>query len=446
MPTNTNTNQHEQAEFELVAAEMDSYYSVQPGVQRAERAWDWWDSADSATHRYGSSAGKELKARPVQSRGGAGLDFFLSPLPDIVDSAAVPPAMAILRPAGPLLRKGALTQKLMGGARSKRRLVILCNPTSTADIQAVYDDISVTDNGKPLDQDASITGREKTVELLGHVAYAAVAGSPLLVVGQANRHFIHFHQVISIADENEIQQACTFAIITDKGDLRFSCDTSTDYQKWFNSLSHAFNVAHGITVVPPTPKAEPEAEEYQIEGAPLRRPRPTSRSVSRNRVSVRRSFSDLSLRGDGEGNEYSFDAQRQGYGEADHDEPRGRNLQRASTVGNLTKKLTSFFGAEAEEEPRPTARRSWTLNVLGGKNKRGSTATDDVDPVYRARTLSRGRTESQVSSRRSSAISHSSSIPVGEPIIDLHAEPEEEHHIPQSTPESPEVVPHEVQA
>ncbi|KAI8805602.1 hypothetical protein BJ742DRAFT_855740 [Cladochytrium replicatum] len=140
------------------------------------------------------------------------------------------------------LKKGYLTHKRFPTVRTARRYVALVHPTSTADIQAVHDELMAQDAGKSLAGEGK-AAKEEGLKVLGQIALAAVSGTPLLIIGSGNRLFVHFSEVEAILDEDYLAVACHFNVLTTKAELRFSADSSIEYQEWSVALRNALDIA-----------------------------------------------------------------------------------------------------------------------------------------------------------------------------------------------------------
>ncbi|KAJ3328843.1 hypothetical protein HDU76_009182 [Blyttiomyces sp. JEL0837] len=183
----------------------------------------------------------------------------LPPPPSQPHSDHLPPPQPTTlqqRRKNPILRQGVLVHK-QNFSRKLRRHVLLVNPTSTEDILYIRDELANLErskNVKSLDEawgdGAGSTGtksaRNKEVEVYGNLAYAAVTGDSVLIVGTTNRIFIHMCKVSYISDESDLGAPCQFAIGTESNqDYKFTCDTSPEYQQWINALSEAYEICHG---------------------------------------------------------------------------------------------------------------------------------------------------------------------------------------------------------
>ena len=59
--------------------------------------------------------------------------------------------------------------------------------------------------------------------------------------------FIHLDALAGISDEVTLGTACNFALHLTKVDIRFQCQTSTDYQDWMQALEIAYGLLHANT-------------------------------------------------------------------------------------------------------------------------------------------------------------------------------------------------------
>ncbi|KAI8921976.1 hypothetical protein DFJ77DRAFT_5915 [Powellomyces hirtus] len=151
-------------------------------------------------------------------------------------------------PSGSPLHFGNLIQKKLG--QKGRRCVIICRPKTTADVNSVYELLKKqrlnrlylkhgrTDLGTNSDKPEAPRDKDD-MEILGHLAAAAVTDCPLLIVGTTNPFFIHFSSVSAILDERESGTACNFTVVTQDKEHRFAADMSTDYTEWIYALRDA---------------------------------------------------------------------------------------------------------------------------------------------------------------------------------------------------------------
>ncbi|KAI8925719.1 hypothetical protein BC831DRAFT_550477 [Entophlyctis helioformis] len=150
-------------------------------------------------------------------------------------------------PSGNVMYKGMLTQRKL--AAKSRRQVVLCQPSTPADIAVIHDELALISAlkapaGLTADETAELAARQR-MEVYGHIALSAVSGYPLLIVGTSVRQFIHFSQIQALADETELQSPCAFSVITTFKEFKFSADTSYDYQNWIMALSRAIENLNG---------------------------------------------------------------------------------------------------------------------------------------------------------------------------------------------------------
>ncbi|KAJ3087999.1 hypothetical protein HK102_009801 [Quaeritorhiza haematococci] len=146
-----------------------------------------------------------------------------------------------------ILKKGFLSLKK--GFSSSKRYVVLCAPTSVDDIQTVY---AAVFNGETAEGTPAFD--PKSVPSLGNIAFAAVKGSPLLIIlpqdqSNTNVQFVHFSEVVQFSDEVALATACNFTLHTVKADIRFAASTSTDYQDWMKAVKEALVIASRATPI-----------------------------------------------------------------------------------------------------------------------------------------------------------------------------------------------------
>ncbi len=147
-----------------------------------------------------------------------------------------------MMPSGGVLIKGKLVQRKLT-AKSKR-LVLLCFPKTIEDIGMLHEHLTQTNKETgEMAAEATEEASKKDMEIYGHIALAAISGKthtlyishitgfPLLVVGTSVRTFIHFSQIEGLYDEEDLQQACSFSIVTSQTEFRFFSETSLGYQK-----------------------------------------------------------------------------------------------------------------------------------------------------------------------------------------------------------------------
>ncbi|KAJ1552133.1 hypothetical protein HK405_012506, partial [Cladochytrium tenue] len=87
---------------------------------------------------------------------------------------------------------------------------------------------------------AAAAARDAEVDIYGHLAFAAVAGEAVLVMGMDKWAFLHARNIAAVRTEREIKTACTFVVVSDSGvEHRFACATSPEYQAWIDALRTA---------------------------------------------------------------------------------------------------------------------------------------------------------------------------------------------------------------
>ncbi|KAJ3412733.1 hypothetical protein HDV05_000303 [Chytridiales sp. JEL 0842] len=155
-----------------------------------------------------------------------------------------------------VVRQGQINHKYI--TRRVKRNAILCRPRTTEDILAVRDELALLERskGKQSLDDAWGAGgnkamREKEVDVYGHLAFAAISGHALFILGTNSKTFIHFSKVFNILDESDLRSPCHFTIVGSssitsnaKQEFRFVCDTSPEYQHWITALRQAFDEAN----------------------------------------------------------------------------------------------------------------------------------------------------------------------------------------------------------
>ncbi|KAJ3119079.1 hypothetical protein HK098_005756 [Nowakowskiella sp. JEL0407] len=274
------------------------------------------------------------------------------------------------------MRKGILTNKRFPAVRSGKKFVILCHPTTTDDLYLINREIIETDETKILSGESK-SSKDESIRVLGQIALAAVSGTPLLILGTSNRQFIHFSDIEAILDEDYLQSACNFHIVTSKHEvLRFSTDTSTDYQLWISALREALTIARSNVL------ENRSRVPFGAMADPIRKK--GTRSLSRRRY-YDEEFSDEELpksRGGGQfrEREYVPDYEDDLYYEDDHyyrrsssvsrlpDDTRS-NRSRSTASRKRTTKLDSLLGTDeavamaklasgGERVDRPSRRKS----------------------------------------------------------------------------------------
>ncbi|KAJ3120325.1 hypothetical protein HK101_006983, partial [Irineochytrium annulatum] len=135
---------------------------------------------------------------------------------------------------------------------------MLVRPTSTEDILAIRDELAKRERGKDVkggmddawEKELTTTGggnvgskggREREVEAYGNLAFAAVTGNPLIILGTSKKIYIHLSKVSHILSETDLGSPCQFSIhTTGKQEYRFTCDTSPEYQQWITHLRDCY--------------------------------------------------------------------------------------------------------------------------------------------------------------------------------------------------------------
>ncbi|KAJ1559453.1 hypothetical protein HK405_010577, partial [Cladochytrium tenue] len=113
---------------------------------------------------------------------------------------------------------------------------------------------------------AAAAAKDAEVDIYGHLAFAAVAGEAVLVMGMDKWAFLHARNIAAVRTEREIKIACTFVVVSDSGvEHRFACATSPEYQAWIDALR---------TALVPRASASPPAivVERPLSSATLRTP------------------------------------------------------------------------------------------------------------------------------------------------------------------------------
>ncbi|KAI9204977.1 uncharacterized protein BJ171DRAFT_616833 [Polychytrium aggregatum] len=141
----------------------------------------------------------------------------------------------------PILYQGILIERRLGGVKKHYRNALLCNPKTTQDIKFIHEALLKLDKVKHL-----APSNTNSVEVLGHISYAAMSGSPVLIVGTNERIFIPLTSVKAIKDEEEVGSACQIALKTGLAEFRYGVRTSKEYQRWIEALQHAFQYAKSL--------------------------------------------------------------------------------------------------------------------------------------------------------------------------------------------------------
>ncbi|KAJ3250636.1 hypothetical protein HK103_003290 [Boothiomyces macroporosus] len=146
-----------------------------------------------------------------------------------------------------LLYKGWVTIKR--SILSQRRYIAICAPATIQDIQQLFEFLFVSDPNTTISMD------EKSIPLLGNIAYSAVNATPFIVVmeteGRSEKpQFIHLDKLTSISDEVVLSTACTMCLHLPKGDVRITCPSSIDYQECMSALAMTYDMIQAGTVNP----------------------------------------------------------------------------------------------------------------------------------------------------------------------------------------------------
>ncbi|KAJ3304762.1 hypothetical protein HDV03_002303 [Kappamyces sp. JEL0829] len=166
-----------------------------------------------------------------------------------------------VQPAQFLLAKGYITIK--NTLYNKKRFAALCAPVTIEDIHALYDFLFI--NG---DSDSPIRMDEKSIPLLGNISYAAVKGTPFLVLlnddSKSDKpEFIHLDDLMDIQDEVALETACSLSLMMSKGDMRLQLRTSIEYQDWMSAFEAALQIIHA----PHSKPAYRVSREYSLRNA-----------------------------------------------------------------------------------------------------------------------------------------------------------------------------------
>ncbi|KAJ3181501.1 hypothetical protein HDU87_001111 [Geranomyces variabilis] len=206
-------------------------------------------------------------------------------------------------PSGSALHFGNLIHRKNLAAKT-RRGVLLCAPSSTRDVQVVYDLLLSQRRSRAAAKNNesntnTVTGagepKKEDYETLGHLTQAALTGCPLMIVGTTAPTFIHFSTVDAILDERESGSACNFVIVTMDKEHRFAADMSTDYTEWIYALRDAMTIGnrHSFRGTSRDDDSESNADD---EDAPLDDPAPpASSSMFKRAKSLGRSPSAVNL-------------------------------------------------------------------------------------------------------------------------------------------------------
>ncbi|KAI9206288.1 uncharacterized protein BJ171DRAFT_597461 [Polychytrium aggregatum] len=125
-------------------------------------------------------------------------------------------------------------------SRTNRKYVVLAQPRTPGDVEAVYNHVFGAHGGKLHEL---TTVDSSVASTLGNLTLAAVENTPLLIMltsrfGDSSPVFIPLTSIDALKDEVELQQACTFAIelTGNKGSIVLRADSSTLYNEWFNHM------------------------------------------------------------------------------------------------------------------------------------------------------------------------------------------------------------------
>jgi hypothetical protein len=135
-----------------------------------------------------------------------------------------------------------LTLKKVGFIGIKKYL-LLCAPVSITDVAVVYENLFSLDGKYKIEN--------KAIPFLGHIAFAALKGTPLLIIlssekNIANPTFINFADVKSVNDETKLRSACCLSICTNKSDYKFTAASSVDYQIWIQAFEEAYKISRNV--------------------------------------------------------------------------------------------------------------------------------------------------------------------------------------------------------
>lgn len=89
---------------------------------------------------------------------------------------------------------------------------------------------------------------KEVVTILGQLSIALLSKSPLVILQSRKPtrmeipQFILMSNIVSFSDEIDVQSACTFIIRLFEGDLKFCCDSSTEYQSWISAFAIGFQL------------------------------------------------------------------------------------------------------------------------------------------------------------------------------------------------------------
>ncbi|OUM70226.1 hypothetical protein PIROE2DRAFT_1637 [Piromyces sp. E2] len=138
-----------------------------------------------------------------------------------------------------LLKKGYLSMKKVGFIGIKKYL-LLCAPVSITDVAVVYENLFSLEGKYKIES--------KAIPFLGHIAFAALKGTPLLIILSSEKNitnptFINFADVKSVNDETKLRSACCMSICTNKSDYKFTAASSVEYQIWIQAFEEAYKIS-----------------------------------------------------------------------------------------------------------------------------------------------------------------------------------------------------------
>jgi len=138
-----------------------------------------------------------------------------------------------------LLKKGYLSLKKVGFIGIKKYL-LLCAPVSITDVAVVYENLFSLDGNYKIES--------KAIPFLGHIAFAALKGTPLLIILSSEKNisnptFVNFADVKSVSDETKLRSACCMALCTNKTDYKFTASSSVEYQLWIQAFEEAYKIS-----------------------------------------------------------------------------------------------------------------------------------------------------------------------------------------------------------
>ncbi|KAJ3412668.1 hypothetical protein HDV05_000418 [Chytridiales sp. JEL 0842] len=196
----------------------------------------------------------------------------------------------------PIVKQGSLSHRQL--TRKSKRALLLVRPTCTADILLIRDELMRLERSKGVHTKrgslseafektlSSSTSSSKSffgagashasldpqsspaeVEAYGHLAFAAVHGHPLLILGTTKKTYLHLPSLTQIHSEQDLAHPCQFSLFfssslqpnmkafnpgslnsgtTGSKEYRFTCETSPEYLDWFDALRNCFWEVHGF--------------------------------------------------------------------------------------------------------------------------------------------------------------------------------------------------------